>query len=135
MSTVKWTDDLALGIDNIDSQHKGLIDQINALYNSGHAGKGKEAVGEVINFLDRYTTEHFRDEEKLMREHNYPDYEAHVALHAGYLKRFQELKVQFAKEGPTLPFLITVNRTVMLWWVEHIRKADKAYAAHIVGKK
>jgi len=38
-------------------------------------GKGREALGEILQSLAEYTSTHFRDEEMLMKLHNYDGYE------------------------------------------------------------
>jgi hemerythrin len=44
---IEWTDDLAVGIVEIDNQHKELFHQINQLLEACNQGKGKETVGKI----------------------------------------------------------------------------------------
>ena len=52
---VQWSENLAVGVNMIDEQHKGIFSRINNLMNAMSQGKGKEEVGKVLEFLADYT--------------------------------------------------------------------------------
>lgn len=123
---IQWTEDLSIGNKEIDNQHKELFNRINQLLDACNKGLGKEVAGKTLIFLEDYIITHFTSEEGLQRKHNYPDYEAHKSLHVKFIKEFNELKKRFEAEGPTLPIVLQINRTVVDWLINHIKKVDKA---------
>ncbi|MDI3280784.1 MAG: bacteriohemerythrin, partial [Bacillota bacterium] len=99
---MKWTEDLATGVTQIDDQHKELIERVNQLLAACSEGRGKEEVGRTLNFLSDYIVFHFGTEEKYMTQYDYPGYNSHKAQHTGFIKEFTDLKGKFETEGPTL---------------------------------
>ena len=49
---IHWKEDYSTGIDEIDQQHKKLIDMINVLYDS-HIRKEKDDVPLLLHLRDR----------------------------------------------------------------------------------
>lgn len=128
---IKWNETLAVGVAEIDNQHKELFERMNQLLEACNQGKGKLAVSDMITFLEDYVLEHFAAEEKLQRTSGYPDYAAHKAMHVDYLKSVATLKQQLEQHGPTLPFVISVNKTVVDWLTNHISKVDKGLGLYL----
>jgi len=125
---VEWTQDLATGIETIDNQHKEIFKRVNSLLDSCKQGKGKQAVGDVLNFLEDYVVEHFAAEENIQVHYSYPEYSAHKAMHAMFIEDVAKLKAKFEKEGPSLTTVLETDRIVVDWLVKHIKKVDKALA-------
>ena len=78
---IEWTPDLAVNVPVIDDQHKELYSRMNDLCNAIMEGKGRNEVGSFVRYLSEYTTFHFEAEEALMRQHEYPGYDAQRAAH------------------------------------------------------
>jgi hemerythrin len=131
---ITWKDDLAIGIDKIDNQHKELVARINGLFEACNKGRGKEEVQKVINYLGDYVVTHFSDEEALQREYGYPEYDAHKQLHVQFIKDFGGLKDSLDKEGVTPSLIIKMNKLLIEWLLNHIKKTDKALGVYIKGK-
>jgi len=131
---IKWNETLAVGVKEIDEQHKELFERMNQLLEACNKGKGKEAVGNVIDFLQAYVVEHFAAEEKLQKASGYPEYATHKAMHTEYLNNVANLKHQLDLHGPTLPFVITVNKTVVDWLTTHISKVDRGLGQFLQKK-
>jgi hemerythrin len=125
---IGWSEELATGIQTIDDQHKEIFKRINALLDAGKQGKGRQEVAGMIEFLEDYVKTHFAAEEAIQKEHAYPDYNQHKAMHTAFLKDVDKLKRELASEGATLSLSFEVNRTVVDWLVSHIMRVDKALA-------
>lgn len=81
---LKWDDNLSLGVDDIDKDHKRLfsiIGKILLLSQDEDSEKVKHATREGQKFFVRYAMEHFEREEAFMRSQNYSEYETHKAMH------------------------------------------------------
>ncbi len=126
-----WNDSLATGIKEVDNQHKEIFRRVDGLLAACKDGKGREKVGETIDFLGGYVIKHFEAEEKIQRDYKFPHYPEHKAMHEQFIKDFSKLKEQFDKDGATLPLVMSMNRTVVAWLVNHIEREDKRIAMHI----
>ena len=58
MAFVYWTSDLDTGFDDIDEQHRQLVDYTNKLYDAKEAND-KEGIEREFQHLIDYTVEHF----------------------------------------------------------------------------
>lgn len=128
---VQWTEDLATGVTEIDTQHKELFSRLNTLLDATAKGKGQEEVVKVIDFLGDYVKNHFEAEEKNMVKYSYPEYEPHKELHARFLKEFSELRNRYERDGVTSHLVVVVQNRVYEWLRNHIGKVDKALGGYI----
>lgn len=122
--TLQWTEDLAVGHPEIDRQHRELITRFNNFLDACHQRKGKESLLELLGFLDSYVDEHFRQEERLMEQHAYPELPAHRAQHEEFRRRLALLQDELAPSGPTISVLIHTNKTLLYWLTTHIKQVD-----------
>lgn len=125
---------MAVGVGLIDEQHQELFGRINSLLEACNQGKGREEVAKVIAFLGDYIHLHFADEEALQREVNYPEYASHKAMHERFVADYRKLQDQLQSDGPTVRFVLQVNRVVVDWLVQHISKVDKVLAAYVQSR-
>lgn len=51
----------------------------------GRNNKAKEFISELLDFLDKYTREHFHDEEVYMKSINYPEYQTQLKMHTEFI--------------------------------------------------
>ncbi|HHW67024.1 MAG: hemerythrin [Epulopiscium sp.] len=131
---MEWNDSLLTGVEKIDNQHKELFRRVNNVLEACNQRKGKEIVGETLNFLESYVEEHFRDEEKLQLESQYPGYEGHKLLHAKFIKDIKDLKSRFERDGASILVVIEMNKTIVGWLREHIMKVDKKFAEYYTSR-
>lgn len=72
MSFVEWSEELSVGIPQVDGEHQNLVKCLNLLDEAIKKGKGTRIMGEILSQLVEYTVIHFESEEKLMRDSEYP---------------------------------------------------------------
>lgn len=121
---MKWSDDLSVGVEKIDEQHKALFDAVDNLYEACKAGKGRQNLEEMLNFLQNYATTHFRDEEKIQAESVYPDFQRHKELHRQFVEEFLALRKKVDDEGVTIVAVSNVYSFVSNWLIRHIKLED-----------
>jgi hemerythrin len=131
---IEWTPDLAVGSPEIDRQHQELYRRINQLLEACSQGKGKEAVGQTLQFLSDYVVTHFGNEETYMIKHGYPQYTQHKALHTQFIKSLQQLQEDFNREGAGVTLVIKTNQFVVDWLNNHIRRVDTKLGGFLKGK-
>jgi len=130
-----WTEDLSVGVDLIDQQHKIWFEKANQLFDAGKNGKAKEFISQMLDFLDEYTKMHFRDEEKYMLSIQYPEYETQKKLHTNFIAELAKLKSEYAKSGGNIAVIINANQMVINWLIQHISTQDKKIGQYVRSHK
>lgn len=117
-----WTPDLSTGVSSIDDQHKQLFLWLAELQSATADQRTLFGVY-VITRLKHYIREHFATEEALMRAAAYSGLDQHLAEHATFRARLEELQLKSIGEDiseDTVRFLTE-------WLVHHITDTDMAY--------
>lgn len=124
MAIAIWSSRFETGIPVIDAQHKTLFEAVNKLADSFKAGTASAQVKASLDFLVKYTVEHFQTEETFMKEMGYPKLTSHMADHAQLVAKAQALQAKLAEGKP-----VTVEVTTFLadWLKHHINEVDMGY--------
>jgi hemerythrin-like metal-binding protein len=127
-----WTPLMSVGDEKLDNQHKHLLEQINALLDALVGGQSNLiAIEQALQFLDHYIEEHFADEERYMKKHQYPHLEEHRALHTEFIARYTHMKKRIYTFDSVESILIDLEAHLGRWWIDHIGGADREYATYI----
>ena len=59
MELIQWNEGLSVNVFEIDKQHHKLVDMINELNDAMRLGKGKDALGKIVNGLFIYARNTF----------------------------------------------------------------------------
>lgn len=134
---MEWTQEMAVGIETIDSQHRELFKRINDLLIAIKEHRCKSEIDGTIKFLDDYASFHFGEEEKRMAAAGYDDLAEHKRHHAAYMKNIAELKAQASLprvQGMSYELSVTVNQIIVDWIVDHIMKIDRKFGEFVRNK-
>ena len=132
MAFFNWNDNLNIGILQIDAQHKNLVNIVNQLYEAMSKGQGKEIIGKIVKEMAGYTITHFGAEEKLMQQHNYPEFAQHKKEHELFIKKVQEFNNEIQKGNMII--VSNVANFLKEWLIKHIQGTDKKYAPFLKEK-
>jgi hemerythrin len=126
-----WSARYETGISLIDSQHQALFAAVNRLADSFQAGTSAQQVKESLDFLVKYTDEHFQAEEHYMRELGYPGLAPHQDEHAKLMEQVRNLQARLADGKP-----VTMDVTIFLsdWLKQHINDSDMGYVDFVKEK-
>jgi len=119
----QWTEDLAIGIDAIDAQHRELYAAVDALHTAMRAHR-LDKVGPVLAYLQRYVVDHFAAEEREMEAARYPGLRNHRSAHRSFVKAFVERKAQFDEHGATPSLVVDISSWLGEWLRDHVRGVD-----------
>jgi len=124
MAIANWSSRFETGIAIIDTQHKALFQAINRLSDSFKAGTSGAQSKECLDFLLKYTIEHFQTEEKFMKEIDYPKLTSHMAEHMQLIRKAEAIQAKL-NEGNT----VTMDVTLFIsdWLKHHINENDMDY--------
>ncbi|HDL18487.1 MAG TPA: bacteriohemerythrin [Bacteroidetes bacterium] len=120
---IVWSEINKLGIPIIDEQHRGVISTINSLHYFILTGHGQEIVKPTLIMLEQYVDVHFKTEEALLTEANYPALEEHIALHKGFIEKIKKLSTDPNRNMDS----DLVLKFLKEWWLGHINKEDRKY--------
>lgn len=130
---MEWNQSLmATGVDIVDEQHKEIIRRVNHLIQvtkSENEVIAPEAE-KLIDFLADYVMMHFRSEEDLQIEVDYPDYKAHKLEHDGFIDRFVETRHTYQVGGAIENNIQALIQMSESWLIEHIAGSDVRFATY-----
>jgi len=120
---LEWSPAISVGHDEIDRQHRVLIDIANRLNAAMQKGQGRAATGALLKELVDYTVEHFAFEERLMEKHAYADRPRHIAEHRHLVDDVLKFKRDFDAGNTSVS--IELLGFIRDWLVNHIVKLDR----------
>ncbi len=132
MPLLLWGPMLEVGVKEIDTQHKKLVELANELSDAVMAGKGKDVLGKTLAALVSYTVSHFGTEERLMDQHKYPAMADHKQQHKDLVKTVSDFKAKFDKGDANLSS--EIMNFLRDWLTKHIMNTDKALARDLKQK-
>lgn len=126
---VEWSDDLATGLELIDSQHKMLCAYINSLYRASRRNAPKEDILDIVNSLKNYTATHFSTEEQYFTHSGYHDVERHKEVHRNFVAKVAEVErdLQHGRIDVGDSLLDFLKR----WLLNHIKVTDHEYVPFV----
>lgn len=130
---IKWTPDLAVGIDEIDAQHQELFRRAERFI-TGLGEPTRQDVGILLSYLRLYCVTHFGAEESWMRQVSYTGYEAHKAEHDAFIEHILELSREHERRGSPGLEPMKVGAWLKRWLEEHVSGIDKAFAKFVLAR-
>lgn len=132
MALLEWNDSLLIGVEEVDRQHRHLVDILNRVHAGMQAGNPPREMMRVMQDLVNYTRYHFDAEERAMRNAGYPELAAHQAKHRAMVAKVEA----FSQEMMSGKATVTMRLMVFLkeWLAKHILETDRKFGDY-VGKK
>lgn len=130
MTLLDWQANFAIGIDEVDHEHRELIGLINSL----HTALGDERAGErVAAFLGEIFADisaHFALEERVMRERRYDAFAEHKADHERLLDQLRDM--MDAQAGGSVLDDTGFGAQLAEWFAGHFRTHDARLHRNLV---
>jgi len=127
MDVISWSSEYSVGIGGIDDQHKKLVSILNALLVSLNEDTDPKHISGLLKELADYSIYHFDNEERYMKEFDYPLYAEHHKEHEDFKAKIMIFIDQYEKQEA----MLTVDLLEFVWnWLKgHIAGTDKKYSA------
>ncbi|WP_455757507.1 bacteriohemerythrin [Sulfurimonas sp.] len=132
-----WNSDYDTGVEDIDEQHRILVNTINEAGEKLSKDSSLEALESITRDLLSYALYHFETEEEMMQEHNYKEYsqeeyDTHMKQHRDFSAQVVEVRESIKDGNPIgkedlIGFLTN-------WLINHINKTDKKLGAFLNSK-
>jgi len=125
MEKIQWSEALSVGVNEIDEQHRKLVDIINNLLDATVLGIDSDIVSDIISRMVDYIDYHFGTEETYMTRFRYPELVSHRNEHRVFIRKVFELRKQHVQDKQDLS--LDVLTFLMNWFRRHITETDAAY--------
>ncbi len=131
---IPWNENFCTGINQIDEEHKKLVEIINSLATEFAYNTFTLNINTIFNELIDYTKYHFTSEEIIWDKHfqNQEDSKKHKKAHNNFINELHNL-IELQKKKPieeiaeiTLDFLVQ-------WLVSHILETDRFMAYKVLS--
>ena len=122
MTFLSWRDDYAVGVRQIDAEHRSLFDLINEFHDTHARGHSRKQIAQVLNRLVVYAETHFQNEERLMGENGYPLLEMHREQHGKLVSSVFAINERLASDVDKAS--IEILPFIKSWLVGHIVNND-----------
>lgn len=133
MENINWSARYSVGVAKLDEQHKQIIGMLNRLVTSPEArDANSETISEILTTMTRYSLEHFKTEEGLLKEHGYPDLEKHRQEHIAYRKKAIDFSTATSLGVESVPQILVTY--LFEWWTNHILEEDMKYKSFFAEK-
>ncbi len=120
-----WREQLSVGNDVIDTDHKYLVDLINRVEEVLKT-KNKTALPEVLESLSKYALVHFAREEKIAQAAGYVSVPQLSQSHELLTKQLEEVKQEMllVQEDWSSAAIDHFVRLIRRWLIDHVIKED-----------
>jgi len=125
-----WKKEYSVGIDELDSQHKTLVECVSAIEQAETEAERPSVVEAVLERLDDFTRVHFAVEECLMRIHDDPRLHEHIHEHLRFADRLRLLKLR----SPGTDISQDIVEFLRRYLAQHVPDFDKSCAFHFLKR-
>ncbi len=128
MPLVEWKDEkYSVGVEEMDEQHRNMVEIINKMHSAMKEGKGNEKIEEILEEMEDYTEYHFEAEEKLMENNDYSErkLKKQKEQHEKFVEKIEEYREKI--EGGTLTLSMDIMNFLKDWLSNHIAEVDMKY--------
>ena len=128
MKDLSWDDSLSVQIDEIDEDHRRLVDLFNMLSHAVAENASSDYIQAVLDELITCTGWHFKHEERLMVKHAYDGLAEHRKEHQELVDSAVELQQKYQKEG-----VLSEDDIAFLehWLTGHILGSDMELGSYL----
>ena len=125
-----WSENLSTGHDHIDNHHKELFTLTESL-DKAIQSQSLDELDKLIQFLENEVYEHFKEEEDLMKDHNYREILFHQEEHKLFRSQIESIRFLF-HNGLSKTHLFFKIRQFIDRLLLHVRTVDIGIA-HLEG--
>ena len=132
MKDIVWSHILSVEVDEIDEDHRKLVNIFNILNHAVMEGESPAYLAAVLEELINCTVWHFSHEERLMLKYGYEDMEAHKEEHRELIEGARKLQQELLQADK--PVAEAQIRFLERWLTEHILTTDMRLGTYLALK-
>jgi hemerythrin len=130
--SIEWDDAYAIGVPEIDAQHRCFLDLIQRIADLGDVPFGDTNAENLLREMDRYAYFHFTSEEALMDIYDYEGLDEQKRIHFHLLQVLDKRISDFRSQDARLPQLADF---LARWFISHLKEDDKSLGEHIQSER
>jgi len=132
--TQTWSEEYSSGVADIDTQHRILLSQFNALATAVCEGRADDAVP-ILARIAKDAQQQFGKEETLMQESRYRFLAEHAHQHRRFHENLQRLseEISAGTENPVYT-AFRIKLLLMDWTINHSIKTDRHLGHHLKSR-
>jgi hemerythrin-like metal-binding protein len=131
---ITWDDSWAVGIDDIDDDHKKLVKLIQKLFGALISAQGAVYVKALFCELIDYTKYHFQREEEIYAENNYDKLNKHKELHQSLIRQVLDMSRNIMEQGETEAVSDELFEFLKGWLINHIINEDLKFKTFLAQR-
>ncbi len=132
MPLLEWSEKTISNIEEWDTQHKAIIEQLTSICTTSNDGNHQNVVRQTYNLLS-YLNVHFRYEEELMRLYGYPDHAIHKSKHTSISQKLLNFTILYS--GGKKYVAANIAPIFNMWLEDHLEGEDKKLAEYLKSKR
>jgi len=131
---IVWTQELSVGVTEIDGQHQELFQHINNALSGLQSGTSRETVAEMFDYLEDYIAQHFSAEERYMDGqlagyYAEGDTRRHRGEHKAFIRDYREYEADINETGVSDQLAGEFRSWMRNWWIMHVSGTDRKLGA------
>ena len=99
MRELVWDKTLSVAVDEIDEDHRRLVELLNIFSQAVEENEAPEYRAAVLDELIACTVWHFRHEERLMLKYDYPGFAGHKTEHDELIESAAAFQTKYLQSG------------------------------------
>ena len=115
---------MSTGLPMIDAQHKMLFQKFNEFSTAMSNTLALQTAGELLDFLQFYSTWHFGQEENCMNEYKCPVAFENKQAHADFVNTFSQFYTEWQTGNMTPKLMQETYIELEKWLVQHVAQVD-----------
>ena len=127
---VQWSTTLDVG-EEIGCRHGELYSDVHRLLRAMCTGVDQHAPERAIDLVEECVAAHFRVQENLMFDTQYPRYTIHKTEHASFIRTLDALKANIARHGHEPASMLRFQQQIGDWLDSHISQSDERFQAWV----
>ena len=136
MTFMKWSPEMSVGMEILDTDHKGLIKIINGLAEATGQADSAQILRQSLVSLRRYAETHFAREEAVLTACDYPALDTQREEHQDFIRKVSAINKRCDKDPDAIAAEINEELVTYLkdWLNHHILIEDMAYKTSVQGR-
>ena len=127
---LEWQEEYELGIEEIDREHKEIINVLNEIYVTINEGKQVEdKMPKLLEAFDFYATKHTQMEESYAEKYDFPKTEELKESHNFFKTTYNQLRQYYYERSdisqPEIQKILHLHSLMSKWLRVHLRTLDK----------
>jgi hemerythrin len=134
MATIRLTPELSCGFEEIDGQHRTLLQRMEAAVQAARVDD-LAAAKAALSALGDFLAAHFTAEETLMAASGYPERGRHKSAHDLFMQDFAQLVREVEATGLAMPNVIWIASRMPEWVKFHIQVNDMPLGRFLASQR